>query len=116
MTSKTLTSPLVEQEITSPGTYRKWKRRFKGSLKFHGVYFIPFIGDVYRVSTWNGHHFLVDKSGNVYSAAIEDGIEFWDPARDVPTSKSEVRGYGKGLDGLVDWSVWGKGGSAYPHV
>ena len=105
MTSKTLTSPLVEHEIKSPGTYRKWKRRFKGYLKFHGVYLIPLIGDVYRVSTWNGHHFLVDKWYGVYSVASKDGIEVWEFDHDVPAWKNGFRGYGKGLGDLIDWSV-----------
>ena len=116
MTSRTLTSPLVEQEITSPGTYRKWKRRFKGDLKFHGVYFIPSIGDVYRVSTWNGYHFLVDKWNGVYRVAGKDGSEVWDFAHNVSTWKSELRGYGKGLGSLIDWSIGCKEGSVYPHL
>lgn len=97
--------------ITVPNTptYRKHRKERHGYLKFEGIELHLFVGYMFRVANYRGDHFLVDKWGGVWEMIGESDIKL---IADNEHGVHKRRGYARGLDVIVDWTIReDKGGS-----
>ena len=87
--------------VPNTPTYRRHRKERYGSLKFEGIEFHIFVGDMFRVATYRGDHFLVDRWGGVWEMVGESDINLL-TLNDHGTHKR--RGYARGLDVIEDWT------------
>ena len=97
----TFTQERTATVVPSTSTYRKHRKERHGWLKFEGIEFHMFVGDMFRVANYRGDHFLVDRWGGVWKMVGENGIELV-TLNDRGTHKRN--GYARGLDVIIDWT------------
>ena len=82
-------------------TYYKHRKTLQGRLKFEGLEFHAFVGNMIRVTNNQGDRYLVDRWGGVWKMVGENDIEIV-TLNDRGTHRRN--GYARGLDTIIDWS------------
>ena len=80
-------------------TYYKHRKTFQGRLKFEGLEFHAFVGNMIRVVNNRGDHYLVDRWGGVWTMRDRKDIHSID-MNPRPVRDDCKRGYALGL-----WAV-----------